>query len=294
MKREGYTISDCADIYDFSHNKWSSRLGKKPTRIIPHHMAGNLTPQSFSSIMHGSRTMSPTVSVHTDGTVIAWVPEEMRPWTSGSYEADGPALTLEIANDSGAERNWHISDKAYNTAVEVMARWCILYGIDPVYSYRGKGINMHKDWAATACPGPYLEQKIKSGTLEKDIRAKMVELQSNPNVEKFVTNAYSKVLGRKPDESGYAYWVSAIAQKSVPCKDILFGFFKSKEYADKKKEDEDFVKDCYKAFLQRSYDKKGLTYWTNALKTGKTRTDVLNGFADSNEFKSWVKSLGLK
>lgn len=79
MTREGYTCTDKADYYDWSHGKWSSRGGKKPAFIIPHHMAGNLTPEQFYAIMHSSRQMSPTVSVHTDGTVYAWVPEEMRP-----------------------------------------------------------------------------------------------------------------------------------------------------------------------------------------------------------------------
>lgn len=171
MKREGYTITDYADYYDFSHGKWSDRAGSGIRRIIPHHMAGNLTQAQFYNILHGGRQMSPTVAVFTDGTVWAYVPEEMRPWTTGSWEADCCALTLEIANDGGA--GWHISDKAYNTAVKIMAEWCKRYGIDPVYTYRGNGINMHRDWYATACPGDYLYQKITSGQLERDIRSAM-------------------------------------------------------------------------------------------------------------------------
>lgn len=173
MKRDGYTITDCADYYDFSHGKFNDRAGNGIRRIIPHHMAGNLSPETFYNILHGGRQMSPTVSVHTDGTVWAWVPEECRPWTTGSWEADCCALTLEIANDGGAETGWHVSDEAYNTAVKIMAEWCKRYDIDPVYTYRGSGINMHRDWYATACPGDYLYQKITSGQMERDIRAAM-------------------------------------------------------------------------------------------------------------------------
>lgn len=169
MKRAGYTITDKADYYWFGHKKWSSRGGLKPDKIIPHHHAGNLTVKQFMAIMQSTRQMSPTVSVHTDGTVYAWVPEEMRPWTSGSYAADQTALTLEIANDE-IGGNWHISDKAYNLSVQICAEWCKRYGIKPVYKPNRKGtIQMHKEWANTACPGPYLSNKITSGQFAADI-----------------------------------------------------------------------------------------------------------------------------
>lgn len=171
MKRDGYTLTDYANYYDFSHGKWNDRAGNPITRIIPHHMAGNLTQAQFYNIVHGNRQMTPTVAVFTDGTVWAYVPEEMRPWTTGSWAADCCALTLEIANDGGA--GWHISDEAYNTAVAICAEWCKRYGIDPVYAYRGNGLNMHRDWASTACPGDYLYQKITSGQMTADIRKAM-------------------------------------------------------------------------------------------------------------------------
>lgn len=171
MKRAGYTITDKADYYWFGHGKWSSRGGKKPNKIIPHHHAGNLTPKQFLAIMQSTRQMSPTVSVHTDGTVYAWVPEEMRPWTTGSYAADQTALTLEIANDQ-IGGDWHISDRAYNLSVQICAEWCKRYGITPVYKPNRQGtIQMHKEWANTACPGPYLSRKITSGQFAKDINA---------------------------------------------------------------------------------------------------------------------------
>ncbi|MBR3346277.1 MAG: SPOR domain-containing protein [Solobacterium sp.] len=170
MQREGYTITNKADYYYFAHRKWSGRGGKKPIRVVWHHMAGNLTVRQFMAIMQSSRQMSPTVSIHTDGTVYAWVPEEMRPWTTGSYAADQQALTFELANDQVGGQ-WHISDKVIDLAAQIHAEWSKRYGIPTTYSYRGAGINMHKDWAATACPGPYLEGLIKNGTITKKINA---------------------------------------------------------------------------------------------------------------------------
>lgn len=170
MKREGYTISDKCDFYWFGHRKWSSRGGKKPIRVVWHHMAGNLTPKQFMAIMQSARQMSPTISIHTDGTVYAWVPEEMRPWTTGSYAADQQALTFELANDQ-IGGNWHLPDNVIDLAAQIHAEWSKRYGIPTTYSYRGAGINMHKDWAATACPGPYLEGLIKNGTITRKINA---------------------------------------------------------------------------------------------------------------------------
>lgn len=168
MKRAGYTISDKADFYYFAHKKWSSRWGKKPNRVVWHHMAGNLTVKQFMAIMLSARQMSPTISIHTDGTVYAWVPEEMRPWTTGSYAADQTALTFELANDQIGGQ-WHISNLVLDLAAQIHAEWSKRYGIPTTYSYRGAGINMHKDWAATSCPGPYLENLIRNGTITAKI-----------------------------------------------------------------------------------------------------------------------------
>lgn len=173
MTREGYTISDKSDFYDFTHGKWSSRAGYTPGYIIPHHMAGNLTPQQFYAIMHSTRQMSCHVSIHTDGTVYAWVPENCRSWCTGGWEQDKDSLTMEIANDE-IGGDWHISDKAYDTAVAICAEWCKRYGIDPYWKPGAMGtIQMHKEWAQTACPGPYLSRKIESGQFEADVRAAM-------------------------------------------------------------------------------------------------------------------------
>lgn len=283
MKREGYTISDSSDYYNFRHKKYSSRCGKKIIKIIPHHMAGNLSVAQFTGIMNSSRSMSPTVSVHSDGTVFSWVPEELRPWTTGGVW-DCEALTLEIANDGGASTDWHISDVAYNTAVKVMAEWCKRYKIDPKYSYRGPGINMHKDWSSTACPGGYLEKKIKSGQLERDIKRAM-----NPRDEKklgeFVDLLYKNILHRKSDASGKNYWVSELYNGGSNAKLVTRAFFNSSEYTKKKTSNEQFVQDLYLGYLNRKADKSGLKYWVNQLLSGSSRNSVMQGFENSEEFK---------
>lgn len=239
MVREGYTISDRSDLYWFDHRKWSGRGGKKPGFIIPHHMAGNLTVAQFYAIMASTRQMSPTVSIHTDGTVYAWVPEEMRPWTTGSYQADQDALTMEIANDE-IGGNWHISDKAYDTAVAVMAEWCKRYGINPYYKSGAMGtIQMHKEWANTACPGPYMSAKITSGQLEKDIKEAMNG--KNPAPKPSGNVKYRVQSGAFKLEENCDNWINTIHQKgfqAIKKKEnnlwkVQLGVFSSKDNAQK-------------------------------------------------------------
>ena len=168
MTREGFTLTNKADFYYWKHGKFSSRNGHKITRVVWHHHAGNLTVKQFMAIMQSTRQMSPTVSIHTDGTVYAWVPEERRPWTTGTYVCDESALTFELANDQ-IGGDWHISNKVLDLAAQIHAEWSKRYGIPTTYSYRGAGINMHKDWTNTSCPGPYLERLIKNGTITAKI-----------------------------------------------------------------------------------------------------------------------------
>lgn len=240
MVREGYTCTDHADYYWWDHQKWSGRGGKKPGFIIPHHMAGNLTVEQFYAIMKSARQMSPTVSIHTDGTVYAWVPEEMRPWTTGSYTADQDALTMEIANDE-IGGDWHISDTAYNLAVAIAAEWCKRYGIDPYWKPGAMGtIQEHKQWASTACPGPYMSRKIESGQFEKDIRAILNPPAPTPKPAP-TTVKFRVQSGAFKLEENCDQWINIIHQKgfqAIKKKEgnlwkVQCGIFNSKDNAQK-------------------------------------------------------------
>lgn len=247
MTREGYTISDHSDYYWFDHGKWSSRGGKTPAFIIPHHMAGNLTPEQFYAIEASSRQMSATVSIHTDGTVYAWVPEEMRPWTTGSYAADQDALTMEIANDE-IGGDWHISDTAYNMAVAIAAEWCKRYGIDPYWKPGAMGtIQEHKQWASTSCPGPYLSRKIESGQFEKDVRAAM---NPKPPTPKPGTARYRVQCGAFKNEANARTYQKAIQLKAKIQTLIRYesGYYKVQCGAFGKKENAEAMANRLKSF----------------------------------------------
>lgn len=151
--------SSLVDYTKISPNK-SVRQGKI-SKITIHHMAGNYTVEKCGDIFApSSRQASSNYGVGTDGRVGLYVPENYRSWASSSPANDHIAVTIEVANDGG--ENWHVSDKALQKTIELCADICKRNDIKKLNFTGDKNGNltMHKYFAATACPGPYLESKF--------------------------------------------------------------------------------------------------------------------------------------
>lgn len=151
--------SSLVDYTKISPNK-SVRQGKI-SKITIHHMAGNYTVEKCGDIFApSSRQASSNYGVGTDGRVGLYVPENYRSWASSSSANDHIAVTIEVANDGG--ENWHVSDKALQKTIELCADICKRNDIKKLNFTGDKNGNltMHKYFAATACPGPYLESKF--------------------------------------------------------------------------------------------------------------------------------------
>ena len=139
---------------------YSDRQGNGVSRIIIHHMAGNLSLEALGRIME-SRESSATYGIDVNGNIGQYVDEAYRPWTSSSWEADKCAVTIEVANNSGAP-DWTVSDASMNALIELCIDICRRNGITRL-NYTGDksgNLHMHKWYASTACPGPYLESKF--------------------------------------------------------------------------------------------------------------------------------------
>lgn len=161
----------CNNVFDFGNKNSNDRV-EKVSKITPHHMAGNLTAD-FCARMHYSGNASANYYIGSDGKITGGVSETRRAWTSSSPWNDQRAITFEVANDSG-NPDWHISDKAYASLVKLCADICKRYGIDPHFTGDKNGsITMHKMFDSTACPGPTLENRIRSGQFERDIKSAM-------------------------------------------------------------------------------------------------------------------------
>ena len=135
--------------------------GKKIDAIVIHHMAGNLTVESCGAVFApASRKASSNYGVGTDGRVACYVEEENRAWTTSSTAIDNRAITIEVANCGGAP-NWPVSDQALEATIALCVDICKRYGFKLNYTGDKTGnLHMHKWYASTACPGPYLGSKF--------------------------------------------------------------------------------------------------------------------------------------
>jgi uncharacterized alpha/beta hydrolase family protein len=125
-------------------------------------MAGNLTIEQCGEIFAPkSRQASSNYGVGSDGRIALYVDESDRAWTSGSTANDNQAVTIEVAN-SAMGGDWPVSDKALAALIDLCADICKRNGIRQL-NFTGDAngnLTMHKYFAATACPGPYLEKKF--------------------------------------------------------------------------------------------------------------------------------------
>ena len=161
---------------------YNDRQGNGVSRIIIHHMAGNLSLDTLGRIME-SRQSSATYGIDVNGNIGRYVDEAYRPWTSSSWEADKCAVTIEVANNSGAP-DWTVSDASMNALIELCADICKRNGIAKL-NYTGDksgNLHMHKWYAATACPGPYLGSKFPyiASEVNKRLNGSTTTAPSNP------------------------------------------------------------------------------------------------------------------
>lgn len=133
----------------------------KITKITIHHMAGNLSVESCGNVFQ-TREASANYGIDSNGKVGMYVEENYRSWASSSPENDYKAVTIEVANDGGTDTDWHVSDKALAKLIDLCVDICRRNGIDKLNYTGDKSGNLtrHNMFAATTCPGPYLQGKF--------------------------------------------------------------------------------------------------------------------------------------
>lgn len=115
----------------------------------------------------------------------------------------------------------------------------------------------------------------------------------NPGIWQFSERLYTKVLERSGEKDGIEYWTCAIADGVHTPEDAAKEFFWSPEYLNKQTSDEKYVETLYQTFFDREADADGLSYWLSMLDNGSDREFVLEGFAQSDEFKVIMARYGL-
>ena len=158
--------SSLAKVVVESPNRSSPRMSKVDTITI-HCMAGNLSVESCgASFAKSSRKASSNYGIGSDGRIACYVGEEDRSWCSSNRANDNRAITIEVANDGGADTGWHVSDKAYKSLISLLVDICRRNNItklvwsnnknDRVNHKNGCNMTVHRDFANKSCPGDYL------------------------------------------------------------------------------------------------------------------------------------------
>ena len=139
---------------------YRTRTGKI-SKITIHHMAGNLTVENCGNAFKGSRVASANYGIGTDGRIGLYVEESNRAITSSSTANDNIAVTIEVANCK-KDPNWEVSDKALESLINLCVDICRRNEIkELIYTADSSGnLTRHNMFAATGCPGPYLQGKF--------------------------------------------------------------------------------------------------------------------------------------
>lgn len=143
----------------------------KKTKFTIHHMAGILTVEQCGNVFQ-NREASTNYGVDAYGHIGMYVEEKDRAWATANYDNDCQSINIEVANDGGASTNWHVSDKAIATLIELMAECAKRNGINKlVYDGTKNGnVTTHDMFMATTCPGGYLKSKIPYIVAEVNMR----------------------------------------------------------------------------------------------------------------------------
>lgn len=155
-----------------SNNYSKGRSGYKICKITPHHMAGKLTAKRCGELFQSpSRGASANYGIGYNGEIICYVDENDRAYTSSNRANDCQAITIEVANSSTGG-DWPISEASWNSLVNLCVDICKRYDFKLVYDGTPNGsLTRHNMFAATACPGPYLQSKFPE--LVKVVNAKL-------------------------------------------------------------------------------------------------------------------------
>lgn len=174
--------SSLVDLTDYSPNHSGTRK-HSITKIAIHHTAGVLTAARIGNVFKStSRQASCNYGVGSDGKIVLVVDECNRAWTTSSFWCDNRAVTIETSN-SQYGGNWPVSDLVLNRLIDLVTDICKRNGIkNCTYTGGADGVlQMHKWYAQTSCPGPYLGSKFPyiSQEVNKRLRGEKTTSTSN-------------------------------------------------------------------------------------------------------------------
>ena len=147
---------------------WRQRTHAIDTVTIHHTATVGVSGKRIAAEFQGTAVKSANYAIGVDGDIVLCVPEDRRTITSNSSANDDRAVTVEVANSAGAP-DWPVSSDSYAALILLLTDVCRRNHI-PDLRWRGdpkligrpdlQNMTLHKWFAQTACPGPYLESKM--------------------------------------------------------------------------------------------------------------------------------------
>lgn len=266
-------------------------------KITIHHMAGCLSVERCGELFADpDRQGSSNYGIDSDGRVGLYVDEGDRAWTSSSPDNDNQAVTIEVANSEyGGE--WPVSDAAYEKLIDLCTDICRRNGIDSL-NFTGDAtgnLTMHKYFAATNCPGPYLEARFPDIADKVNARLNNNSNDSDYNnesegntmtreqAENCINTCFIEHLNRLADPEALEAYTNAIIDRDYRCDlaDVDNALMESDEYKEKHKRE--FIINCYRTLLGRDPESEDVI---EARMEYSMLRDIYNEIVNSEEYKN--------
>lgn len=187
-----------ADRTNYTKNR--SQYGKV-SEITIHHAAGIMSVDALGVLWQRKGRKASSHYGVSGNQVGQYVSEGDVAWTNSNWDANVRAVTIEVSNSKGAP-NWEVSEESLQTTIELVADIAKRNGLHPLVY--GKSLTWHSLYSATACPGPYLKNKLKEICEKANERNQKVQEERQPQ------NQTTILIG--PASAGDLAALSALAQ----------------------------------------------------------------------------------
>ena len=144
--------------YEGNYTKDRKAQGGAISEITIHHCASILTIDALGALWQREGRKGSSHYGVSETSIGQYVHENDVAWTNGNWEANCRAVTIETSNSAGAP-DWPVSDTTFNTLVTLVADIARRNSLGKLV--KGENLTWHSMYAATACPGPYLSNKLQ-------------------------------------------------------------------------------------------------------------------------------------
>lgn len=165
------SYSGLATYCNRTSQHYDGRFGYKVCKITPHYMAAAWSgKQCADYFARNTRQASSNYCIGINGDIACSVDEENAAWTSSNWLNDSQSITIECGNINNA--TGEMTQATWDSLVNLCVDICKRYGFRLSYTGNSSGsLTMHKMFAATSCPGAWLEARMPQ--LANEVNARL-------------------------------------------------------------------------------------------------------------------------